>query len=42
MQQLSLFARRIRVLTDGTLSAFFRRDMTEMGLWEPLGRGSRP
>jgi NADH:ubiquinone reductase (H+-translocating) len=42
LHQLPLFSRRIRVLTDGTLSAFFRRDMTEMGLSEPLRRGSRP
>jgi NADH dehydrogenase len=42
LHQIPLFSRRIRVLTDGTLSAFFRRDMTEMGLSEPLRRGSRP
>ena len=42
LHQIPLFSRRIRVLTDGTLSAFFRRDMTEMGLSEPLKRGSRP
>jgi NADH:quinone reductase (non-electrogenic) len=42
LHQIPLFSRRIQVLTDGTLSAFFRRDMTEMGLSEPLRRGSRP
>jgi hypothetical protein len=34
LHQLPLLSPRIRVLTDGALSAIFRRDMTEMGLTE--------
>ena len=36
-----LFARVSRVLTDGTLSIFFRRDMAEMGTLELPQRAPR-
>jgi hypothetical protein len=29
-----IFSRRLRVLSDGTLSAFFRRDIAELGAIE--------
>jgi NADH:ubiquinone reductase (H+-translocating) len=34
LHAIPLLSRRIRVLTDGTLSIFFRRDMAEMGTLE--------
>jgi NADH:quinone reductase (non-electrogenic) len=34
LHQVPIFSRRLRVLTDGTLSAFFRRDIAELGAIE--------
>jgi hypothetical protein len=31
LHQVPLFSRRIRVLTDGLIASFFRRDIAELG-----------
>jgi NADH dehydrogenase len=42
LHQLPLPSRRIRVLADGVLSAFFRRDIAELGAVELAARPARP
>jgi NADH:ubiquinone reductase (H+-translocating) len=42
LHQLPLPSRRIRVLADGMLSAFFRRDIAELGAVELAARPVRP
>jgi hypothetical protein len=38
LHQVPLFSRRLRVLADGMLSSFFRRDIAEMEMVEVRSR----
>jgi NADH dehydrogenase len=42
LHQVPLFSRRIRVLADGLIAAFFRRDIAELGAVEVASRRVRP